>query len=580
MEIEINDSTIDSFIIEGLSKTTPLIDIFVLLTKQLKGIKKITVAHDPINYISDDCKCQVDFINHEYYTMAKSILKSPNLLNNLFNENKKQIKIKECKKFRNNLIDDTVNKTTALMFENMQIDQTNIFEFIKYLKEYITNNASNGNNSNNNDTESNNYKILKIRQYNNRVLVIFDYVPNCIKKLIRKGENEYSEEIPYFNYKEKNIPVIPKMKPVNNLGKYKEKNVKISIHCLNQEDKENLFKIFEKNNNDDEISEENDLIDKMAEKAYSNVMNKERNIRDDKFKKNIMNRKREREREKEKSNERDNKEKERQRDKDRNRDTDKNRDRKREREKDRERKKEKEKDYERRHKKEKEGNSHERKIDNNNNKYKNTNNNNLRGDDNNNNNLGNNINNINNVNNINNINNNNLNGLNINEKDLNQVASLFSNTNAMNLVKYLIENNMFNSISNLNNNNNNNMMPKKDNNNIMKNNYNDTFNNIYNQNNVNNINNQQLLNFIQSQGNLMNKQNPPPQRMNNMIGNNMNNNNIQNMMNLNSIMNTDNNMLNPNYFNNQRQFPFQINEQFMNQFGYNQPIKRKDNDFK
>ena len=54
----------------------------------------------------------------------------------------------------------------------MQIDQTNIFEFIKYLKEYITNNASNGNNSNNNDTESNNYKILKIRQYNNRVFVL------------------------------------------------------------------------------------------------------------------------------------------------------------------------------------------------------------------------------------------------------------------------------------------------------------------------------------------------------------------------------------------------------------------------
>ena len=104
MEVEINDSAIDSFIIEGVSRKTPLIDIFVLLTKQLKGIKKITISHDPIDYNSDDCKCQVDFLNHEYYAIAKSNLKSPNLLNNLFNEKEKKIKIKECQKFRNNLL--------------------------------------------------------------------------------------------------------------------------------------------------------------------------------------------------------------------------------------------------------------------------------------------------------------------------------------------------------------------------------------------------------------------------------------------------------------------------------------------
>ena len=40
MDVEVNDYAIDSFIIEGLSQKTPLIDIFVLLTKQLKGIKK------------------------------------------------------------------------------------------------------------------------------------------------------------------------------------------------------------------------------------------------------------------------------------------------------------------------------------------------------------------------------------------------------------------------------------------------------------------------------------------------------------------------------------------------------------
>ena len=549
MEIEINDSAIDSFLIEGVSRKIPLIDIFVLLIKQLKGIKKITISHDPINYNSDDCMCQIDFLNHEYYTKAKSTLKSPNLLTNLFNEKEKKIKIKDCQKFRNNLIDETVNKTTALMFENMQIDHTNILEFICHLKEYIKKNSST------NENNENNYKISKIRQYNNRILIIFDYTPNCIKKYIRKGENEYQDEIPYLNYKGKNIPIIPKMKPISNLGKYKERNVKISMHCLNDKDKEQLFKIFEKNKNEDnlidnDISEENELIDKMAENAYNNIINREKNNKEEKIKKTIINRKRERE--KEKNNERE-KDKDRQRDKERNRDREKSRERKRDREK--ERKKEKERDYGRRNQKEREEHSHERKMDNN---YKYS-----LGDDNNNDmNIG--------KNNNTNINNNNLGGLNINEKDLNQVASLFSNANAMNIVKYLLENNMFNNINNSNNNINNNNIPKKDNN-IMKNNFNDNFNGMYTQNNLNSMNNQQLLNIIQNQGNLMTKQ-TQQQRINNIYGNSMNNN-FQNMMNLSPMMNMDNNMINANYFNNPRQFPFPMNDQFMNQFGY----KRKDN---
>ena len=519
------------------------------MIKQLKGIKRITISHDPINYNSTECLCQVDFLNHEYLSMAKSTLKSPNLLNNLFNEKEKKIKIKECKKLRNTLIDETINKSTSLMFENMQIDHINILEFIFYLKQYISNNNENNN--------ANNYKISKIRQYNNRILILFDYIPNCIKKLIRKGENEYSEEeIPYFNYKDKNIPIIPKMKPITNIGKYKERNLKISIHCLKEEDKEQIYKIFENCENNEEISEDNDSkIEQMAEKAYNNMINREKNLREEKMKKNSMIRKREREKEK---NERG--EKERQRDKDR------NRDKSRERKKEKERKRDKEREYEKRNQKERDEHN-ERKIDN-------MNNNNKIRDDNINNNIMNNSN--------NNIMNNNINGLNINEKDLNQVASLFSNVNAMNIVKYLLENNMFNNISGNNNNDNNNgnLIPKKENNNnIMKNNYNDNFNNnIYNQNNLNNMNNnQQLMNLLQAQGNIINKNQQQQQRMNTMYGNNMGNN-FQNMMNLNNMINMDNNIMNPTFFNNQRQFPFPMNEQFINQFGgYN---KRKDNNNK
>ena len=481
----------------------------------------------------------MDFINYEYFSMAKSILKSPKSLNNIFDQN--NIKIIECKKNRNNLIDESVNQTTALMFENMQIDHYNIMEFILYLKQYI--------NLNNID-ENNNYKISKIRQYNNRILIIFDYIPNCIKKLIRKGENEYLDDIAYYNYKGKNVPIIPKMKPILNLGKYKEKNVKISIHCLNQEDKKHLFSIFDKNN--EKNINENYMIEKMAEKAYNNICNKDKNNREDKMKKSSINRKRERE--KDKNNDRE-KEKDRNRERERERNSDKIKDRKR----DKDRKKDRE--YERRNQNDRDEYSIDKKKESNND-YKN----NLRND---NNNINNSLNNI----------NNNINGLNINEKDLNQVASLFSNSNAMNLVKYLIDNNIFNNISNNNNNNNmdnnNDLMQKKlkinqNDNNSLKNNFNDVFNNTFNPNNLN-INNQQLLNLIQSQGNFKNQQ----QRMNNMLGNNLNSN-YQNMMNMNAMMNIDNNLLNNNYFNNTRQFPFNMNEQYINQFGYNQQ-KRKDN---
>ena len=565
MELEINDSSINSFIIEGLSREAPLIDIFVLLIKQLKGIKKITISHDPINYNSSECQCQVDFLNHEYLSMAKSTLKSPNLLNNLFNERDKKIKIKECKKLHNNLIDETVNKTTALMFENMQIDHTNILEFIFRLKEYINNNKAN-------NDDNNNYKISKIRQYNNRLLVLFDYVPTCIQRLVRKGENEYSqEEIPYYNYKGKNIPIIPKMRPITNIGKYKERNVKISVHCLKEEDKEQILKILE-NISEKKENLENSEIEEMAQKAYNNVVNREKNLKEEKMKKNLMMKKRERE--KEKSNERE-KEKERQRDRERNRERDK------ERKKDRERKRDKEREYDKRNQKERDIHSYERKMDNINNINPNNNtsiNNNIIRDDNSNTTTNNNSNNIMMNNNINS----NINGLNINEKDLNQVASLFSNTNAMNIVKYLLENNMFNNISNNSNNNNNNnsnLIPQKENNNnMMKNNYNENFNNMYNQNNLNNMNNQQLMNLLQTQGNIMNKPNQQQQRMNNMYGGNNMGNNFQNMMNLNNMMNMDNNMLNHKFFNNQRQFQFPMNEQFMNQFaGFN---KRKDNNNK
>ena len=604
MDIEVKDSAINSFLIEGFPKNIPLIDIFTLLSKQVNDINKITFFHEPMNYVSNNCKYQVDFANHESLVKAKLILNAQNL-NNLFESKGQKIKISECLLNKSNLVNETVSKTKALMFENMQINQINIHEFIMQLNHFIYSNSS--------GKDKKLYKISKIRQYSNRILVIFEpNIPECLKKFIRKGENESNPTIPYFNYKNKNIPIIPKMKPIVNVGKYKEKNIKLSVHNLNEEDKNNLHSIFEKK---DGSNDDNLMLSKMADIAMNNL-NKEKIIREDKLKKTSLNKKRERIREKSGEKEKDRRDRDRDRDRDREpmnrdkmRDSNRNRDMKSNRIRDRDNRREKNRDYnnsrnvfdERR---EDSSSDRDRKRDNINLNMNNNNNiNNYR------NNNGNSIPNINNNSNTNI--NSNLNGLNINENDLNQVASLFSNAKAVNLVKLLLESNAFNNINpktnlnqNINNSNNNNIgnINPMNNNNIIQNkpqmklneepnnnnknlNYNEALNNLYNQN-QNNMNNnanfQQLLNLLQSQNqnNLMNtnnKNNQTKQRMNN---NNNISNNFQNLLNMNQLMGMDNsNLANNNYFNNQRQFQYPLNEQFMNQFNaFSSPQKRKNND--
>ena len=614
MEVEVKDSSINSFLIEGFSKNIPLIDIFILLTKQVNYINKITFFHEPMNYISNTCKFQVDFANHESLVKAKLILNAQNL-NNLFESKGQKIKISECQLNNSNLVNETVSKTKALMFENMQINQLNLLEFIKFLNNYINQNSS--------EKEKSLYKISKIRQYSNRILVIFEpNVPECLKKFIRIGENESTPPIPYFNYKNKNIPVIPKMKPIVNIGKYKEKNMKLSVYNINEEDRNNLHAIFEtKEENDDN----NLMLSKMAENAINNILNKDKILREEKLKKNNLSKKRERIHEKSNEKDKDRRDRDRDRDRDREimnrdklRDSNRNRDMKNNRIRERDNRREKNRDYNNRNmydeRREDSSSDRDRKRE----RESNNNNINLNNMNNNNNFRNNNGNNISNINNNNNNNlNNNLTGLNlnINENDLNQVASLFSNAKAVNLVKILLESNAFNNINtkpnlnqNMNNihNNNNNLgnINQMNNTNIIQNkpqmklneesnnnnkniNYNDTLNNMYNQsqNNLNtNVNLQQLLNVLQSQNNQNNllnnnnKNNQTKQRMNN---NNNLNNNFQNLLNMNQLMGMDNNNLinSNNYFNNQRQFQYSLNDQFMNQFNaFSSPQKRKNND--
>ena len=521
MDIEKNDSMVDSFMITGLDSKTPLIDIFVLLSREFKGIKKLTFIHNPNTYFSKNCKCQLDFVNNECYQIAKNHLKNSPISKILKNPDNKLLSIKENKPLHNNIIEESVNSTNALMFENLQINHINILEFIDYLQKYINDNSN-----------IDSFKITKIRQYANRILVIFDNgVPDCIKTYIRKGENEYLDNVPYFDYKGKNIPIIPKMKPLCNVGKYKEKNLKISTQCLCEEDKENLIKIFDGN------YQESNNIKRMVDIAYNNLMNKEKNRDDRSAKKSGRKRSRDRDR----SWSRENRERHK-KSSDRNRDNSKRR----------------EKDKEYSHRRDKMEHSSSRNDNNNKNLDRQRNdNNNINfnfGNDDNNNGL------------------NNLKGLNINENDINQVTALFKNSNALNLLQYLIENNLINT-----NNNNNNMNNNISNNNNMNNNINNNMSNnkdnninsfscLYNQNNLNNLTNQQLINLLQQQNMISN--NAKNNQQGNLTPNNLGGS-FGNMMGMNSMMNN-------NYFNNP--FPFNVNEQLMNTFSNfaNQQSQNKD----
>ena len=260
-----------TIIIKGVNPFVPLIDIYTQLIKSTGEIKKISLVHNPSFPGISLGIFQVDYIDHQSALNAIKII----------NEDKKLSMIEGniIASFPDISIDNLnqimIDSSHVLSFENLNINVTNALEFKNYLIQFLTIN----NNSN--------IQILKLRQYSNKIVVIFNEIPSCLKKFIDNETN-------YFVYKSKNIPIKPMIKPIVNIGKYKEKTIKLSSFSLLENDKNRIInRIINKGKiPNDEIS-----LKKKAEILYNQIQDEERREqeREDYNNRFSINRKRERE---------------------------------------------------------------------------------------------------------------------------------------------------------------------------------------------------------------------------------------------------------------------------------------------
>jgi hypothetical protein len=274
--------------IQNLNEISPMIDIYYALKNLTQEIKKIILLEDPCIPGINKKICIVEYNSHLYAKKALNFLNSIGSNNTSYsNQSNRNLSIL----FTDIPIDavwceplvDTVKeilkKTPFAYFENLLINNYNLFEFKQYLEEKL---AKGG---------VSNLKINKLRQFANKVMV------------------ELNMSIPAFLfdspfiYNGILIPIVPAMRPNVNIGKYKDRHFKASIHFLNDEDKKLLLSRF-----GDEFSFYNESLKAKAESLYSKLLVEEK-------KEKIREREREREKEREKVKEKE-KEKGKEREKD------------------------------------------------------------------------------------------------------------------------------------------------------------------------------------------------------------------------------------------------------------------------
>ena len=262
-----------TIIIKGVNPFVPIIDIYTQLIKFTGEIKKISIVHNPSFPGISLGIFQIDYIDHQSALNAIKII----------NEEKKLSMI-EGNIFasfadisKDNLTQIMIDSSHVLSFENLNINVINALDFKNYLIQYL---KSNGNSS---------IQILKLRQYSNKIVIVFNEFPSCLKEFVDNENN-------YFTYKSKNIPIKPMIKPIINIGKYKEKTIKLSLYSLIENDKIRILnRIIEGKN----LNEENSLLKKKGEKLYSQIIDEERREqereREEYNSRHSLNKKRERE---------------------------------------------------------------------------------------------------------------------------------------------------------------------------------------------------------------------------------------------------------------------------------------------
>ena len=221
-----------SLIFSDISCYISLLDFTSILSKITPNIKKTFIIHNPCFPSIGTGYFQVDYKDNNSLENAIKILQNNFLINNKGFE---KCTFTKKEKNKNTLKNIQIDFCTVFAFYNLQINTVNALEFKNYIKDLINNESSNQN-----------IKILKLIQYSNKIIIEFNVPPKFLFKYFTNDINNYYDYIDYDNNEKTNqeklffrnriVPIKPLMKPINNIGKYKEKNNNLSIYSIKNDD--------------------------------------------------------------------------------------------------------------------------------------------------------------------------------------------------------------------------------------------------------------------------------------------------------------------------------------------------------
>ena len=254
-----------SICIRNINELVPLVDVYFVLKNLSQDLKRVILVENPRSPGLNAKCCVVEFSTH---LSAKKTLNSLNSLHStplskILASEKGSVQALWCEPLVDN-IKEMLKYTPFYYFENLFVNNFDIFEFKKFLENLLI-------------KHSTTILIKKIRQFANKVLV------------------QFSENVPLslfespIIFKEKIIPCLAAMKPCLNVGKYREKVTRASAHFLHEDDKKILLSKIS-----DTFNYTNDPLKKKAEAVLNRLIAEEKKERPKEKKEEFSHHKRDR----------------------------------------------------------------------------------------------------------------------------------------------------------------------------------------------------------------------------------------------------------------------------------------------
>ena len=249
-----------SICIRNINPLLPLVDIHYALQNLTQDLKKIILVDDTEVPGINQKICFVEYNSFHHAKNAISILNSHNVIH--FNYSSQTTNHSLLKVLSSNqsfeavwcepLVDcakEILKNSPLLFFENLHVNNYNIFHFKQFLENYLKN------------ILNVNFCIIKnFRQYTDKVMVEFSKCPEGILD---------SEMV----YEGRVIHIVPAMRPNSNVGKYRDKASKASVLLMKDEDKKLLLNKF---NIGESYNSNYESVKKLADNAYNRIMAEDR----------------------------------------------------------------------------------------------------------------------------------------------------------------------------------------------------------------------------------------------------------------------------------------------------------------